>query len=331
MILNYSDINNKNEDDDTKTVPITILVPAYNEELWISQALNSIKNQTLKDFTVIIYDNASTDSTPKICKEICLNDRRFSYFRHEKNLGAAKNCKLLLENIKTDFFMILGAHDCIEKDFLKTHVTFLENNPKYTLSYGNITNINERNEVIGYFEPPNYEPLITAKQPAKRYLQAITQIPKGVLVNHVIRRSAVESEIIVPITGSDHVFTAFTAGTGKWKKHNNAMYHRRYFIKRDENYLHRITGKASKKNRSDYEMVKYMVRVLNEYYNINLLQKTIYSVYLIISVTWRLFKIRKIRKYYNKLLRMGRIVLQKIPWLNRIYRNHLKKYITRES
>ncbi len=44
MILDYSDILNKNQKNDTETVPITIIIPAYNEELWIGETLNYIKN-----------------------------------------------------------------------------------------------------------------------------------------------------------------------------------------------------------------------------------------------------------------------------------------------
>jgi hypothetical protein len=181
--------------------------------------------------------------------------------------------------------------------------------------------------VIGRFEPPDYENLITAKRPVKRYVQAVTQIPKGVLVNHVFRRSAVIPAIFIPVTGADHVFIAFTAGAGKWKKHDTAMYHRRYFETRDESYIKRITGKTSKRDRSDYEMLKYMVRILNNYCDINIFQKCVYSFCIVTTVSWKLFKIRKWSKFVNMCQRFGKAILRKFPWLNEFYTMKFKKYI----
>lgn len=312
---------------DGQSAVVSILVPIYNEARWIGAALNSIRNQTFPDFKVAIYDNASTDSTPDICKEVCSIDNRFVYLRHEKNLGSVENARRLLEDCDTKFFMILGSHDRLEQEFLNTHVAFLQRNPGYALSYGNITNIDVNNEVIGRFEPPDYGPLITAKSPAKRYVQALKRIPKGVLVNHVFRRSSVEPAIFLPVTGADHVFIAFTAGAGKWKKHENALYNRRCFEKRDQNYIQRVTGKAGKKNRSDYDMVKHMVWVLYEYFDINIFQKVVYSVYLVAAVSWKLFKIRKLRKLVHMSRSFGKDVLRKLPCLNGFYIMYLKKYI----
>ena len=73
----------------SKKVIVTVAV--YNEESFIKQTLESIRRQTYTDFLVLISDNASTDKTGEICREICQKDQRFSYVRHKKNFGGYRS------------------------------------------------------------------------------------------------------------------------------------------------------------------------------------------------------------------------------------------------
>ena len=65
---------------------ISIGLPVYNGENHIRKNLDSILAQTFKDFELIISDNASTDSTPAICKEYAKKDKRIRYIKQEKNI-----------------------------------------------------------------------------------------------------------------------------------------------------------------------------------------------------------------------------------------------------
>lgn len=65
----------------------SIIVPVYNAERYIRICINSILEQTFKDFEVIIVDDCSTDNSYKICKELYGENERVKLFRHKKNLG----------------------------------------------------------------------------------------------------------------------------------------------------------------------------------------------------------------------------------------------------
>ncbi len=65
---------------------VSVIMPTYNRAHTIQRAIKSILNQTYKDFEIIIVDDASTDSTPEVIRNI--NDKRIRYLRHEKNKGA---------------------------------------------------------------------------------------------------------------------------------------------------------------------------------------------------------------------------------------------------
>ena len=55
---------------------ISIGVPVYNGEQFLQETLDSLLEQTVEHFEVIISDNGSTDRTPEICRDYAARDRR---------------------------------------------------------------------------------------------------------------------------------------------------------------------------------------------------------------------------------------------------------------
>ena len=61
---------------------ISIIVPVYNVEAFLSECLESISGQTFRDFEAILVDDGSTDSSGKICEDYCLKDQETPVLRH---------------------------------------------------------------------------------------------------------------------------------------------------------------------------------------------------------------------------------------------------------
>ena len=74
-----------------RTPDVSVCLPVYNGELYISDAIASVLQQSFEDFELIIWDNASTDSTAEICHEFIDLDNRVRYFRSDVNCGLALN------------------------------------------------------------------------------------------------------------------------------------------------------------------------------------------------------------------------------------------------
>ncbi len=100
-------------------IEISIGLPVFNGERFISQRLDSLLNQTFKNFELIISDNASTDNTERICKRFAEKDPRIKYFRHQKNRGVTWNLNFVLQQAKGDFFLWAAVDDVILPEFLE--------------------------------------------------------------------------------------------------------------------------------------------------------------------------------------------------------------------
>lgn len=92
-------------------VLLTIVVPAYNVELYIQQCLDSLIGQTINDFQVIIIDDGSTDGTANICKQYVskANGHMIYVYQENKGLGAARNTGLNL--VDTPYVCFLDSDD----------------------------------------------------------------------------------------------------------------------------------------------------------------------------------------------------------------------------
>ena len=69
---------------------LVIGIPVFNEQNYIAQTISSLRNQSLRDFAVLIVDNASTDDSWDIIQASIARDTRFTAHRHDENIGALK-------------------------------------------------------------------------------------------------------------------------------------------------------------------------------------------------------------------------------------------------
>lgn len=96
----------------TNTPLVSILMPAYNAEKFISEAIESIVNQDYLNWELLILDDASTDSTPQMIQTF--QDRRIRIFSHQENMGYLLSCNELFEKAEGDFITFLDADDTCE-------------------------------------------------------------------------------------------------------------------------------------------------------------------------------------------------------------------------
>lgn len=97
---------------------ISIIVPVYNVEQYISQCLNSLINQTEQDIEIILIDDGSTDKSGDICDEYAKYDKRISVM-HQKNKGQSVARNKGLEIARGEYIMFVDSDDYIAEDACK--------------------------------------------------------------------------------------------------------------------------------------------------------------------------------------------------------------------
>lgn len=120
-----------------QTMPlISIAVPIYNEEIYIASALDSLLNQTYSNIQILVFDNASTDLTGKICQQYAKKHSNIKYFAAEKNIGAAANYEKALSFASGEYFMWAGGHDLWSSELVSECIKDLQQKPNAVLAFG---------------------------------------------------------------------------------------------------------------------------------------------------------------------------------------------------
>jgi glycosyltransferase involved in cell wall biosynthesis len=127
---------------------ITIGIPAYNGEKFLSEKIISILNQDYKNFELIISDNGSTDSTKEICEKFASKDKRIRFFSHEKNLGPNWNFSFILEKAKGEYFMWTSVDDKILPGFFEKNISILETNNKVICSISQVKPYGQKTDYL---------------------------------------------------------------------------------------------------------------------------------------------------------------------------------------
>lgn len=96
---------------------ISIIIPVYNVEFYLRDCLNSIINQTYKNFEVILINDGSSDNSGSICDEYAEKDERIQVF-HKENGGVSSARNLGLLKAKGEWICFIDSDDWIEPNTL---------------------------------------------------------------------------------------------------------------------------------------------------------------------------------------------------------------------
>lgn len=101
---------------------VSVVIPVYNSENFLGEALNSILMQTYKNLEIICVDDGSTDSSPKILEEYKNKDKRISVYRKKNGGGAGATRNYGLERATGDYLYFFDSDDIANKDLIKKSV-----------------------------------------------------------------------------------------------------------------------------------------------------------------------------------------------------------------
>lgn len=100
-------------------VVVSVVIPVYNVEKFLSETIESVLNQTLTDFELILINDGSIDRSPEICEEYKKRDSRIKYFS-QKNAGVSVARNLGLSHAKGEYVFFMDSDDTIDQLFIET-------------------------------------------------------------------------------------------------------------------------------------------------------------------------------------------------------------------
>lgn len=96
---------------------ISIVLPIYNVEKYLSNCIESVLNQTYKNLEVILVDDGATDSCGRICDEYAEKDKRIVVY-HKENGGLSDARNYGLEHCKGQYVTFIDSDDYIDSDYI---------------------------------------------------------------------------------------------------------------------------------------------------------------------------------------------------------------------
>jgi glycosyltransferase involved in cell wall biosynthesis len=112
---------------------ISVLIPTYNVELYVEEAVRSIINQTYKNLEIIVVDDHSTDNTYNILLKLSLEDKRVRLFRNEKNLRIAKTLNFAFQQSTGGYIARMDGDDVSLPDRIEKQLAFLNSDKNLDL------------------------------------------------------------------------------------------------------------------------------------------------------------------------------------------------------
>lgn len=177
-----------------KTTEISIIIPFYNASDFLSETINSVINQTFKNWEIILINDGSTDNSVEIVKKYITNN---VFLYEQSNLGVSMARNTGLKKAKGKYVVFLDADDILSETFLESRYLFLESNKEYGYCCSNIIMFKDHPENIiwnhkGIFDNVSYNLL--------NYTESFESVPS----NYMFRKDVIANNKILfnPILSS---------------------------------------------------------------------------------------------------------------------------------
>ena len=133
---------------------LTLGLPVYNGERFLTASLDALLAQTFTDFELIISDNGSTDQTGAIARRYESSDPRVRYIHHHRNRGAAFNHNFVIQQARGEFFKWVSDDDLYAPDLLQRCINALDSRPEIVLAHAWTAFIDDAGRIINALDYP---------------------------------------------------------------------------------------------------------------------------------------------------------------------------------
>ena len=132
---------------------VSVVIPCYNVEEYVGKAIESVFNQTFKDYEIIVVDDASTDKSSEIVEQM---NARYDvrYVRNEENLGIGGARTRGVKEAKGEYLCFLSADDLFTPNYLENMMMHAD---KKSFLFSDYFIVNESGATMSQFNAPRFE------------------------------------------------------------------------------------------------------------------------------------------------------------------------------
>ena len=109
---------------------VSVVMPVFNGETYLAEAIESILSQTFTDFELLIVDDGSHDSSAEIIREYEKRDGRIRFFQLERNMGSAFSRNVGIDAASGEYIAGMDCDDVSPPERLQKQLDFMESNPE---------------------------------------------------------------------------------------------------------------------------------------------------------------------------------------------------------
>jgi glycosyltransferase involved in cell wall biosynthesis len=204
---------------------VSIGMPVYNGECYLSETIDSLLGQTFAEFELTICDNASTDQTEEICRTYASADARIRYVRHATNLGAGQNYRCSFQLSSGEYFRWANCDDLFALESLERCVEVLDGEPSVVLTYPQTRLIDEKGQIIADYKDGLHLQSNTASERFTQLHEKLGFVNAiyGLMRTNVLRHTGLIGDYL----GADRVLLAELALYGKFWEIPQVLFYRR--------------------------------------------------------------------------------------------------------
>lgn len=189
---------------------ISIIVPVYNAEKYLDKCINSIIDQSYRDFEVLLIDDGSSDGSAEICDTHASKDPRIRVI-HKSNGGSASARNLGLKLAKGDYIAFVDADDYVDPDYLRImYELALAHHADIVQCQYRTVQQNEQPSPEKYAKQESHKEIVCDNiQLLRDFCQKKTYVSVAVLWNKLYRRELFDHLEFVEKKGIDDEFLIY--------------------------------------------------------------------------------------------------------------------------
>lgn len=143
----------------SETLPITVIIPSYNHEKYVSEAIESVLDQSQKPSQIIVVDDCSNDSSRSVLQQY---SSFISIIHHDENMGGAETLNTGVTSSTQEFIAILNSDDTWASNKLERQFDYMQSNA-LDACFTQATIMNSKSEILE--NPPRFFSVFEMTEP----------------------------------------------------------------------------------------------------------------------------------------------------------------------